>query len=388
MKKKSMKNKLLKMKYKIFKVIRYAKIYGITRSLVKVAGRNQINVALPNFKKKRTISIIGCGQFAFSTISYFLYFFRKGHFLGCYDIDNEKAKNLGNFYRFSKVYSDTNTLFSDNACKLIYIASNHSSHTPYAIKALQKNIDVYIEKPIAVSIEQLIDLKKQLQHSTSKIFVGYNRPFSKAINLISKEIDNIRRPLSINYFISGHNIPEDHWYRNPKEGTRVCGNLGHWLDLTIYLFNRRGYIPTNYQISISYANKNESDDNILVCIITDFNDIVSILLSSRCEPFEGINETINIQCDNIIAKIDDFRHMTIWKDHLIRKIKFWPKDVGHKRAILQPFSKESGRSFYEIEVSTLLMLKIKDMVLATATQDNYNLLENYSELLKKVKEKS
>jgi len=111
------------------------------------------------------------------------------------------------------------------------------------------------------------------------------------------------------------------------------------------------------------------------------------MLTSRSEPFEGINETINVQCKNIIAKIDDFRHMTIWKDHLIRKIKFWPKDVGHKKAILQPFSKELIRDFYEIESSTLLMLKIKDMVLTSTTQANYNLLENYSELLKRVKEK-
>jgi predicted dehydrogenase len=376
------------MKNKILKVIRYAKIYGITRSLVKVAGRKHIKIVLPNFKSKRTISIIGCGQFAFSTISYFLYFFRKGHFLGCYDIDNEKANNLGTFYRFSKVYSDTNTLFSDNACKLIYIASNHSSHAPYAVKALQNNIDVYIEKPIVVNFEQLVDLKEHIQSSTSRIFIGYNRPFSKAINIISKEINNIRKPISINCFISGHNIPVDHWYRKPEEGTRVCGNLGHWLDLTMYLFNKRGYIPIKYNISISYANINESDDNILVGFTTDFNDIVSILLSSRCEPFEGINETINIQCDNIIAKIDDFRRMTIWKDQIMKKFIFWPKDVGHKNAVLQPFSKESGRDFYEIEASTLLMLKIKDMVLGAVTQDNYNLLENYSELLIKVKEKN
>lgn len=375
------------MKNKILKVIRYAEIYGIARSLVKVAGRMKTKVVLPNFKSKRTISIIGCGQFAFSTISYYLYFLRKGNFLGCYDTNNEKAIYLARFYGFLKVYSDIETLLSDNDCNLIYISSNHSSHTPYAIKALEKNIDVYIEKPIAVSFDQLVDLKKQIQQSTSRIFIGYNRPFSKAINIVSKEINNIRKPISINYFISGHNIPADHWYRKPEEGTRVCGNLGHWLDLTMYLFNKRGYIPTKYQISISYANNNESDDNILVGFTTDFNDIISIMLSSRCEPFEGINETINIQCDNLIAKIDDFRRMTIWKDHLIRKIKFWPKDVGHKKAILQPFNKESGRDFYEIEASTLLMLKIKDMVLSAATQANYNLLENYNELLKKVKEK-
>lgn len=374
------------MNFKILKVIRYAKIYGVTRSFVKVAGRTHLKLALPIVKSKRTISIIGCGQFAFSTISYFLYFSRKGHFLGCFDIDNDRAKKLACFYRFLNVYPDSDILFADKRCKLIYIASNHSSHAFYAIKAIERNIDIYIEKPIVISIGQLIDLKRKLESSTSRIFAGYNRPFSKAILRVSKEVFNNRKPISINCFITGHKIPKDHWYRNAEEGTRICGNLGHWIDLAMHLFNKRGHIPTFYEISISYANINEPDDNILIGITTDFNDIVSIILSSRCEPFEGINETINIQCNNIIAKIDDFRSMTIWKDQSMKKYIFWPKDVGHKKAILQPFCKEVGRDFYEIEASTLLMLKIKDMVLGEVTQDNYNLFESYSELLAKVKE--
>jgi hypothetical protein len=40
---------------------------------------------------------------------------------------------------------------------------------------------------------------------------------------------------------------------------------------------------------------------------------------------------------------------------------YWPKDVGHGAAIVQPFGSPQ-RAWSEVELSTLLMLHITDMV--------------------------
>jgi len=362
------------MKNKIRKVIRFIKIYGIIRTIIKVIGRSRYSLSLPNFRTRRYISIIGCGQFPFSTIAYFLYFNNESHFLGTYDIDEFKSKSLTHFYKFKKAYLKPEDVFLDEKCELIYIASNHSSHSQYAVEALNKNIDVYVEKPISTSIKQFSELLKAKKNASSKLFVGYNRPFSKAIIEISSKIENNNQPISLSCYISGHKLEANHWYRKPEEGTRICGNMGHWIDLTIHLFNKRGRIPSFYKITISYANFSEPDDNLSVSIATDFNDMVNIFLTSRTEPFEGINETINFQCGNVIAKIDDFRSMSIWQGNNIYKRKYFPKDVGHKLAILQPF-KEQKRDFNEIKLSTLLMLLIKDMVIAKQNQKTINLFK-------------
>lgn len=345
---------------KIIKLFRYSKIYGISRALIKVASRTRIKFFLPNFKRRRFISLIGCGQFGFSTISYFLYFNSKSNFLDCYDTNLDNSKSLAYFFGFQKIIKNIDDLFLNKKCKLIYIASNHHSHTDYAIKALKNNIDVYIEKPISVSNIQFNLLLNTYKSSSSIIYVGYNRPFSGAIKKLLPYLSD--NSFSINCFISGHLIEKDHWYRDSKEGTRICGNMGHWIDLSIHLFNTRGSIPSKYTISISQANVIEPDDNLVVSISTERNDIVSIMLSARCEPFEGINETINILNGELIAKIDDFRSLSIWNNEKFKKIKFSPKDVGHKSAILQPFSNKK-RKVEEILVSTRLMLEIKNMII-------------------------
>ncbi len=93
--------------------------------------------------------------------------------------------------------------------------------------------------------------------------------------------------------------------------------------------------------------------------------------TSRSEPFEGVNESINFQQDELIAKIDDFRVTKIWRDNYYKKIIHWPKNNGHKTAVLQPFNSEVIRSWEEIENSTMLMLHIENMVSSQESKSRF-----------------
>ncbi len=117
------------------------------------------------------------------------------------------------------------------------------------------------------------------------------------------------------------------------------------------------------QVAIPLIKQSSSKVNYLYDLMDDSGDLVNIVLTARSEPFEGINETINFQKGNIIAKIDDFRKMVVWMDDAIDKWTYWPKDVGHNRALCQPFS-NNKRDWREVELSTLLMLFVKDMVIS------------------------
>ena len=324
------------------KVYRYTKALGISRTFVKICGRlrtaKYIGFFLfPNFSKKHNdVAIIGCGQFAFSTIGYFLKKYSKHNIRYCYDTNSEAAKSFSEFYRCQNV-SSIDTILKDKNIKFVYVASNHYTHTQYATEALKNGKYVHIEKPISVSPEQFEKLLKEIKPNIEKTAIGYNRPFSEAIKAIDLRIKDNQLPLSISSTICGHKIPPSHWYRNREEGTRICGNIGHWIDMSVHLMNTRGAYPNIFDISILQADESEIDDNLAISISTDKNDIISIFLTSREEPFEGINEGTNY-----------------WKK------KFFPKDVGHKKCILQ-LTNGFSRDFNEVVVSTIIMLKIMHM---------------------------
>jgi len=114
------------------------------------------------------------------------------------------------------------------------------------------------------------------------------------------------------------------------------------------------------------------------------NDLVVIVLTARCEPFEGINETINFQMGNVIGKIDDFRAMSIWNEAQRIQKRYWPKDVGHEAALQQPYEDMMQRNWTEVVNSTLLMLKITDMVRSGDEYATFSFVESL-EMVRKIK---
>jgi predicted dehydrogenase len=351
----------------IKKVFFFLQIYGLRRTLYKVIGRTRYKISLIKRSRDPDIAIIGCGQFGFATIGYFISKSYGSRFLRCYDIDRSNADSFSHFYRVQNCDSLADDIFLDNRVKVVYVSSNHNSHTDYAINALHHGKTVYIEKPVSTDTDQFIRLNNVLKNGKVKVYVGYNRPFSGAVRKI-RDIANsyITGPISLSCTVIGHKIASDHWYRRPEEGTRVCGNAGHWIDLFVHMLSWRGDVlstPSFFRVTLNSGSQEERDDNFSLTMSTDKGDIFSLMLSSRSEPYEGINEQIVYQQGDVTARIFDFRAMETWVGNKRKTYKYFPKDVGHENAILQPFT-ESGkmRNWEEIKISTLIMLFVTQMV--------------------------
>lgn len=103
----------------------------------------------------------------------------------------------------------------------------------------------------------------------------------------------IQRSKRLSCFIFGHFITADYRYKNPKEGTLVAGNSGHWLGSVIRLVfcSQARMNPIN--ISIAYSDKTIPSDNFCASSCTPRGDLVILTFSPGSEPFEGVNEAEN-----------------------------------------------------------------------------------------------
>jgi predicted dehydrogenase len=342
------------------KLLRYVGIYGARRTLFKAMGRLRSGPSWLMFsgRKPQTVGIIGCGQFAFSTIGFFVT--REAGVAVCYDADLAAANSFARLHAVPRVAMSAEEVLASPDVSLVYIASNHATHARYAVDALDAGKRVFVEKPVALDLAELRALRLAKQRTGRDLFAGYNRPFSAATAHLREWCDEPRGPMTFAAFVSGHRLGPDHWYRRPDEGTRICGNMGHWIDYFLHLLSWRG-VPDTWRIGLVWSDAHARDDDLAISIASDHGDLASIVMTSRTEPFEGINETINVQWDDTIAKIDDFRRMTVWKGERVARHSYRPKDVGHERAILQPFA-PGAREWREVEQSTLMILRLADMV--------------------------
>ncbi len=367
--------------YDLRKVVRFALIYGVGRAFYKIAARKRLRVPVIWFRRDYAdVGLIGCGQFAFATIGYFLHRGFGRRILCCFDLDAYASASLARGLGVRKCSLSLDSFFANPRLRVVYVASNHASHSDYAVAALARGLDAYVEKPVAVNVLQLAQLEFARRSSAGRLFAGYNRPFSPAIGELRARIAGLPQSgISLQCFVSGHVLSVDHWYRHPFEGTRICGNVGHWLDLFVHLLNLRG-MPDRLEIALTWASDSERDDNLCIAISTDRQDVFSVMLTARSEPFEGINESIQFQQGSLICKIDDFRRMTIWDGPSKRTFRYWPKDAGHRGAVMQPFSDELRRPWQEVVDSTLLMLHITDMVRSANRLSKFSFAESRARL--------
>lgn len=325
---------------KIKKIIRYIKLYGLRRTWIKVRGQIHLNKryqVLPtpslNLKPHHKVAIVGCGNFAFTTIAYYL---RRefGNVIGAVmDVDINRAASLAQYHKVPFFTDDFKAILNIEQIEMIYIASDHASHAEYAIEALQKGKHVYIEKPHVVNEDQLQRLILEIKKRQAKVFLGFNRPSSYLGKLIFHYLNGQSGAGIYNWFVVGHKLEADHWYLKPGEGGRVLGNLCHWTDFLIYL------IPDDnlYPIEINPTRGEKPDIDLAVTFKFGDGSIAAITFSEKGDSFEGVREKFHAQKGKCILSLDDFQTLIVDINDKKYKHKMFHRNQGHSDNIVNAY---------------------------------------------------
>lgn len=353
--------------FRILKVMKYFRLYGVTRTLNKVRSAyhmNKVYSELPVIhegKNKGYVGIIGCGNFSYSTIAFYL---RKnfGNVIrGVMDPNVNRAASLCSQHKAEYYTTEADDIINDQATKLIYIASNHFTHAEYAIKALRNNKSVHIEKPPVVNDDQLTRLCAAMRESSGTVGLGYNRPQSTLGKKVQSAIDTQTGPMMINWFIAAHELEDDHWYFKEEEGGRVLGNLCHWIDYTLSLIPEE----TRFPVKITPATSNKYKSDFIVSYQFADGSLAVLTMSSKGHTFEGVSERLSVHRGNVLVSLMDFERLTIKNLDKTEVLKPIFRDHGHEGAVMrsyQSFKDGNGCSVKQVWESANLMLRTKDAV--------------------------
>jgi predicted dehydrogenase len=334
--------------FQVKKAVRYIGLYGLSRTLAKVRGQYHLR-AVASFDgpswvnigckdpdvPARNIAIIGCGNYAFSVIAYYLKKHDPQFLRATYDVQRSRALSLCKAYRGAKAVGEWRDILWDPQVRMVFIASNHASHAEYAVECIEAGKHVHIEKPHVVSDEQLNRLLTAMkQYPRSKVFLGFNRPRSWLFGQLQKVLALQSGPLMINWAVVGHEIPDGHWYLDEKEGGRILGNLCHWTDLTLHLVSLEKAFPCTI---IPATPKGERSDCVVSLIFAD-RSCASITFSAKGHTFEGVREILNLHRGDIVANLTDFQMLTMDMVEKKWKVRSRHRDHGHEANIIHSFA--------------------------------------------------
>jgi len=362
---------------KLRKLIRYIRLYGPDRTFMKVKGQSHMKAeetfegdrwVNPNCSDPdhpaRNIAILGCGNYAYANIAYYLSKADKRFLRAAYDLSRPRTLSMCKGFGAAYAAGDPSQIVNDPAVKMVFIASNHASHAEYAIELLDAGKHVHIEKPHVVTDEQLVRLIAAMRRNPKcKVFLGFNRPKSVLFRKLSEVLAKESGPMMINWFIAGHEIPDDHWYFNEKEGGRVLGNLCHWTDLTLRLVGMEKVFPC----TIVPATLPRSKSDFVVAVLFGDRSCAGLTFSAKGQTFEGVRELLNVHKGAVLANLSDFQTLTHENGPNRTRSRLPFRDHGHRQNFFHSHAglKEGGspgESLFETAATARFFLAVREAV--------------------------
>ena len=150
------------------------------------------------------------------------------------------ATRGGNFARSRQVEifsSDYDAILDDDGIDLVVLATRHNEHARQVIRALEAGKHVFVEKPLAISWDELDAVRGKIAalEEAPRVMVGFNRRFSPAMQMLKQELGASRTPLIVNYRLNAGYIPLAHWVHGPEGGGRNIGEACHMYDCFAFL---------------------------------------------------------------------------------------------------------------------------------------------------------
>lgn len=126
-------------------------------------------------------------------------------------------------------------MLEDPEVDAIMITTRHHAHAAQVMEALKAGKHVFVEKPLAITQEDINSIAEVYRQSGKTLTVGFNRRFSPFIVDAKKHLGQAG-PMNIIATMNAGAIPAQHWTQDMHTGGgRIIGEACHYIDLMIAL---------------------------------------------------------------------------------------------------------------------------------------------------------
>lgn len=236
------------------------------------------------------------------------------------------SKRVAERFGFEFCTSNEADILNNVDINTVFIATRHDSHAEFVCKSLSSNLNVFVEKPLCLNIDELeriIELKNKFK---CQLLVGYNRRFS-SLSIKLKELIG-SGPMTILYRINAGLIPEDNWIQDLQYGGgRIIGEVCHFIDFMTWL---NGSIPVSvYATAIPDSFHLNDTLNINIHFANGSSGVVAYYANG---PKMMPKEYIEVFYSGLSGIIDNFKRLTVYNKKKYTK-KLFNQDKGQTQMI-------------------------------------------------------
>jgi predicted dehydrogenase/threonine dehydrogenase-like Zn-dependent dehydrogenase len=301
--------------------------YGGSETVAEAIPRVLLKEARPAASARCVLGAIGAGNFGKTMILPALKDDARVQLHTLVTARGVSSSGTGARLGFAQASTRSDDVFDNSEISCVVVTTPHSHHASMVARALAAGKHVFVEKPLALSLEELQSVIDARNCSSAFFTVGFNRRFAPYVQEARKFLKaRTGRSMTVIRVNAGQ-LPLESWQRDADEGQgRILGELCHFVDLALYLAmsplvsvsadsaeTTRG-LCEDLSVTLRFA-----DGSLATIVYTTLGD--TSFSKELIECYKGAS----------VCRIENFREITIVAGgKQVLKKKSMAQDKGHK----------------------------------------------------------
>lgn len=282
-------------------------------------------------KAKPVLGFIGAGNYA----SRVLIPAFKAAAAQCHTMITSGGVNAvvhGEKFGFAKASTDVDALLHDKSINTVVIVTQHNSHASLVVKALNAGKHVFVEKPLAINIQELAEVEAAYHAANMSgkkvhLMVGFNRRFSPQVQKMKQLLTQVHEPKSFIMTVNAGAIPADHWVHDKSiGGGRIIGEACHFIDLMRFLAGCDIVSMHCHKMSSNPGMTISEDKAAITLWFTDGSFGTIHYLANGASSFP--KERIEVFTSGRVLQLDNFRTLKAYAWPGFKSMNLWKQDKG------------------------------------------------------------
>ncbi|MCD6309963.1 MAG: Gfo/Idh/MocA family oxidoreductase, partial [Candidatus Eremiobacteraeota bacterium] len=226
------------------------------------------------------------------------------------DSNGALGREIANLEKVPKASTSMDDLLSDPELDAVLIATRHNTHADLTLKAIKAGKAVFVEKPMAMSREEVENIVSMLEKNPVQYMVGFNRRFSPTAVRAKEILKKRKAPVIILYRVMAGYLPPEHWTQGEEGGGRLVGEACHMFDLFNYLVGSCDVTDVQVMAVPPGDSGIIHPDNVSVNISYGDGSLCTLLyLASGGKNLP--KEYLEVHCENQTLVLDNFRSLKV-----------------------------------------------------------------------------
>ncbi len=215
---------------------------------------------------------------------------------------------LAKKYGFERLTTDLDEILSSADINSVVIATRHDSHADLTCQSLKAGKNVFLEKPIAISREEMrmVEEAHAAAPGEPRLMIGYNRRFAPLTVKAKELLHSSAEAKSLIYTVNAGHVPDSHWTLAADiSGGRVIGEVCHFVDLASHLIDSE---IVSVQALPARASAAGVDDGVSAVLQFADGSLAAIHYLTNGH-FAIAKERLEIHCAGRSLMLDDFKSL-------------------------------------------------------------------------------